>query len=203
VNDVAGPEKELLMKKWHSFISVPIMALIASCSRTAERPVNAGTVNAPVAFHSLSAKDLEGKLISFDQYEGKTILVVNTASECGYTRQYEKLEKLHRQYAGRLVVLGFPSDDFGGQEPGDAAQIRSFCTQNFGVTFPMFEKVRTSGRHIAPVFSWLTDKSKNGWNTQSPTWNFCKYLIDGEGQLLAFFPASVEPDDPAIIRLIK
>ncbi len=191
------------MKKWHSFISVPIMALMASCSRTAERPVNAGSVTAPTAFHALHARDLEGQLTSFDQFKGKTILVVNTASECGYTPQYEKLEKLHQTLADRLVILGFPSDDFGGQEPGDAVQIRAFCSKNYGVTFPMFQKVRTSGRDISPVYSWLTDKAKNGWNSQAPTWNFCKYLIDGEGQLLAFFPASVEPDDPAIIRLIK
>ena len=191
------------MKKWHSFISVPIMALIASCSRTAERPVDSGSATAPVAFHALRAQDLEGKWRSFDQYKGKTILVVNTASECGYTPQYEKLEKLQRAYAERLVILGFPSNDFGEQEPGDAAQIRAFCSQNYGVTFPMFEKVRTSGRDISPVYSWLTDKAKNGWNSQAPTWNFCKYLIDGEGQLLAFFPASVEPDDPTILRHIK
>lgn len=191
------------MKKWHSFISVPIMALIASCTRTAERPDDSGRSAAPMEFHSLVAKNLEGDLVGFDQFKGKTILLVNTASECGYTPQYEKLEKLYQQYAGRLVIVGFPSNDFGGQEPGDATQIRSFCSNNYGVTFPMFEKVRTSGRDIAPVYSWLTDKSKNGWNTQAPTWNFCKYLIDGEGQLLAFFPSSVEPDDPAILRLIK
>lgn len=191
------------MKKWYHILTVPIMALIASCSRTAERPVNQGPIAPSVSFHTLKANTLEGEEVSFDRYKGKKVLVVNTASECGYTPQYEKLEQLYQAHADHLVILGFPSNDFGGQEPGDAQQIRSFCSKNYGVTFPLFEKVSTSGKDISPVYAWLTRKDQNGWNSQAPRWNFCKYLVDEQGQLIAFFPSSVEPDDESILKHLK
>lgn len=201
---VAGDnEKSYLMKKWFKLLSFPFLALIGSCARTAERPVHPAVQPAPVSFHSLSAKSLEGEVVSFEQFRGKKVLLVNTASECGHTPQYDALEQLYKANSDRLVVLGFPSNDFGGQEPGDAKQILSFCTKNYGVTFPMFEKVKTSGSDISEVYAWLTDKSKNGWNAQAPAWNFCKYLIDEQGQLIAFFPSAVQPNDPAIAKHLQ
>lgn len=188
------------MKKWYSYLTLPIMALLASCSRTAERPASSPVGTSSVSFYSLHASTLEGEEVAFEKYKGKKILVVNTASECGYTPQYEKLEQLYQRYADRLIILGFPSNDFGGQEPGDANQIRTFCTKNYGVSFPLFEKVKTSGSGISPVYAWLTDPARNGWNKEAPTWNFCKYLLDEQGQLLAFYPSSVEPDAPEILK---
>ena len=125
------------------------------------------------------------------------LLVVNTASKCGYTPQYEGLEKLYRRYGERgLVVLGFPSDDFGGQEPGSNRDIANFCEVNYGVSFPMFEKVTVKGPGKAPVYQWLTDPAKNGWNEQEPLWNFCKYVINEKGELTHFFPSKTLPESP-------
>lgn len=145
-------------------------------------------------FHSFKMKTLEGKEIDFSQFRGKKVLIVNTASECGFTPQYEGLEQLYQTYGKQgLVVLGFPANNFGGQEPGSNQEIAAFCQKNYGVSFPMFEKSSVKGDDKNPVYQWLTSKSANGWNEQEPTWNFCKYLIDEKGKLIAFFPSKVEP----------
>jgi len=131
------------------------------------------------------------------------MLIVNTASHCGFTGQYEDLQKLHELHGDKIAVLGFPSNDFGRQEPGNAQEIRSFCTKNYGVSFTMFEKVVVKGKDKAPLYQWLSDKSKNGWNDQEPAWNFSKYLIDENGNLLAFYPSSVNPLDEKILSHLK
>jgi glutathione peroxidase len=137
--------------------------------------------------------------VSLCEYTGKVLLVVNTASQCGYTPQYEGLEKLYRRYKDRgLVVLGFPANDFGGQEPGSNKEIATFCQINYGVSFPMFGKTVVVGRDASPLFRDLAAKSG-----KRPQWNFHKYLMDRNGEVVASFPSAVEPEDPRITREIE
>jgi glutathione peroxidase len=142
-----------------------------------------------MSFHELSASRLNGKSEKLSEYQGKVLLVVNTASECGYTPQYAGLEKLSQDYKGKgVVVLGFPSNDFGAQEPGSAEQIARFCELRFKVTFPMFDKVKTKGEGQSPVYEFLA--RQHG----APKWNFHKYVVGKDGQVKAAFPSSVTPD---------
>lgn len=145
----------------------------------------------------------EGKNINFKDFEGKKILIVNTASECGFTSQYADLEKLSQQYKDKLVVVGFPANNFGGQEPGSNAEIGAFCQKNYGVTFPMAAKVSVKGDDIAPIYSYLTKKEENGVGDQSIGWNFTKFLVDENGKLIAAFPSKVVPTDEAITKYLK
>jgi len=143
----------------------------------------------PASFHDLKVNTLEGKPFALSEYKGKVLLVVNTASQCGYTPQYAGLQKLSDDYASKgVVVLGFPSNDFGGQEPGTAKEIREFCSLKYSVKFPMFEKVKTQGEGQSEVYRFLT--AKHG----EPKWNFHKYLIGKDGQVLQAFPSKVTPD---------
>jgi glutathione peroxidase len=143
----------------------------------------------PMYFHDLSANRLDGKPEKLSGYQGKVVLVVNTASECGYTPQYAGLEKLYQEYKDKgVVVAGFPSNDFGGQEPGSAEEIKKFCELRFKVTFPMFEKVKTKGEGQSPVYEFLA--RKHG----APKWNFHKYVVGKDGQVKAAFPSSVTPE---------
>jgi glutathione peroxidase len=146
------------------------------------------------SFYDLQTMTLDGKPGNLAQYRGKVSLVVNVASKCGFTPQYEGLEKLHRELRGKgFNVLGFPSNDFGGQEPGTAKEIADFCRLTYDVTFPMFEKVVTKkGAGQSPVYAFL------GESGQLPAWNFSKYVIDKQGNIVAFFPSAVTPDDPAL-----
>ncbi len=145
---------------------------------------------------------LSGDSVDFAVYKGKKLLIVNTASECGYTPQYEGLEKLYKQYGDKVTVIAFPANNFGGQEPGTNAEIGTFCKQNYGLTFPVFSKISVKGDDVAPIYQWLTQKDKNGWNEDAPGWNFCKYLIDEEGNLQAFYGSAVEPMSDEIIKAI-
>jgi len=151
------------------------------------------------SFYDLKTMTLEGKPADLAQYKGKVSLVVNVASKCGYTPQYAGLEKLHRDMKGRGVnVLGFPSNDFGGQEPGTAQEIATFCKLTYDVTFPMFEKVVTKkGPEQSPVYSFL------GASGDLPAWNFSKYVIDKQGKIVAFFPSKVTPDDPQVLAALE
>jgi glutathione peroxidase len=148
----------------------------------------------PSSFYDLKTTSLDGKPSDLAQYKGKVSLVVNVASQCGYTPQYAGLEKLHRELKGKgFTVLGFPSNDFGGQEPGSAAEIATFCRTNYDVTFPMFEKLVTRrGADQSPVYAFL------GTSGRLPAWNFSKYVIDKQGRITAFFPSEVAPEDPAL-----
>ena len=135
-----------------------------------------------------------GSKLEFKELQHKKILIVNTASDCGYTKQYEGLQALSEKYEGKLLIIGFPSNDFGEQEKGSDETIAAFCKVNFGVSFPLAKKAvvrKKDGQH--EVYQWLTDESKNGWNYVAPSWNFCKYLIDEEGNLTHFFEAGIDP----------
>lgn len=191
------------MKRIWNILTLPFFALMAACASSAERPAQNSSTSTTMSVYTIPVNDLEGKPFDLSQLKGKKILIVNTASHCGYTSQYEDLQKLQDQYGDKITVLGFPSNDFGRQEPGNAEEIRSFCTKNYGVTFPMFEKVVVKGSNKAPLYQWLTDKSKNGWNDQEPAWNFSKYLLDENGNLLGFYPSSVNPMDDKILSHLK
>lgn len=144
-------------------------------------------------FYGIRVKTLDGTELDLSKFKGKKILIVNTASECGFTPQYEELEALHKKHGDKVVVLGFPCNDFGGQEPGSAETIQNFCSAKFQTTFQLMEKVDIKGSNRHPLYQWLTDPEKNGWNDKAPSWNFCKYLIDENGALLKFYPSSVKP----------
>lgn len=142
--------------------------------------------------YDFKMNSLEGKNIDFSQYKGKTLLIVNTASECGYTPQYADLQKLHETLGDKVTILGFPANNFGGQEPGSNSEIAAFCKKNYGVTFQMFEKISVKGKDQHPLYAFL--KEKTG---QEPGWNFCKYLVKPDGTI-KFFKSSVKPMDKEI-----
>lgn len=190
------------MNKIFRFALILGSLTLSACGRPLERPAE-NSIPSTMSIYEIPLKDLEGKSVDLSSYKGKKLLIVNTASHCGFTGQYKDLQQLADTYAGKVVVLGFPCNDFGRQEPGDATEIREFCSKNYAVTFPMFEKVHVKGEGVSPLYSWLTDSAKNGWNSEAPSWNFCKYLIDENGQLLSYFPSSVNPMDEKIVSHLK
>ncbi|MEO8962355.1 MAG: glutathione peroxidase [Ginsengibacter sp.] len=159
---------------------------------------NENQISAPETIYRLSARLNKGEEISFERYRDKKLLIVNLASKCGYTPQYRELESLHQKNED-LVILGFPSNNFGDQEPGTDEDIAGFCRINFNVTFPLFLKNHVIGKSKQPVYEWLTNKDKNGWNDLEPRWNFYKYLIDENGNLLNVFSPAVSPLDIKIV----
>jgi glutathione peroxidase len=152
------------------------------------------------AFYALSAKTLDGEVVSFETFKGKKLILLNVASECGYTPQYADWQKFYEQNKEKVVVLGFPCNQFLGQEPGNHETIKAFCQKNYGVTFPIFEKSDVKGNQKSPIYAWLTDAQKNGWNTQEPTWNFCKYLVNERGELVEFFASAIKPDNAEFLK---
>ena len=176
---------------------VPSMALLLASALAVSAEPGAGKPSPPAAskdaaggsFFDLTSKTLDGKPQPLSAYRGKVVLVVNTASQCGYTPQYEGLEKLYKDYKDRgVVILGFPSNDFGEQEPGNAPEIAKFCKVRFGVTFPLFEKSRTKGPDATPVYRFLA--ARHG----EPQWNFHKYLVGKDGRVRHAYPSGITPD---------
>jgi glutathione peroxidase len=155
------------------------------------------------SIHSFKVKSIEGKTIDFASFKGKKILVVNTASKCGYTPQYDALQKVYNQYKDKLVIVGFPANNFGGQEPGSDSEIQDFCKANYGVSFPMASKVSVKGGDMAPIYKWLTSKAENGVLDAEVGWNFGKFLLDENGKLLQYFPSKVKPDSDEILKFVK
>lgn len=146
---------------------------------------------------------LTGGTIDFSDFKGKKILIVNTASKCGFTPQYEELEKLYEQYKDKLVIVGFPANNFLRQEPGTNEEISAFCKKNYGVTFPMAAKISVKGNDMAPIYHWLTKKEYNGYDNSSVKWNFQKYLIDEQGKLVAVFSPKTKPMSEEVITAIE
>ncbi len=146
------------------------------------------------SFYDLTTTANNGKTIDFSEFKGKKTVLVNTASNCGYTGQFAELQALHEQYGDRLNILGFPANDFAHQEKSDDNQISQFCQINYGVTFPLARKgVVVKNNQQQPVFQWLTDSSANGWNDHQPDWNFSKFVVNEEGVLTHYFGPSVSP----------
>ena len=155
-------------------------------------------------FHDFTVKTLEGKDFDMSLLKGKKILVVNTASKCGYTPQYEDLQKLYEMYGGeKFEIIGFPANNFREQEPGTNAEIREFCTSNYGVTFPMMAKISVKGEDIHPIYQWLTRKEKNGVLDSEIKWNFQKYLIDEKGNLVEVLYSKEKPTSEKILSWIN
>lgn len=156
------------------------------------------------SFYDFKVKDIEGNTFDFSGLKGKKVLIVNTASRCGNTPQYEQLEQLYKTYGGdKFVIIGFPANNFANQEPGTDAEIAEFCEKNYGVTFPMMSKISVKGDDMNPVYQWLTSKAKNGVMDSQVTWNFQKYLVDENGHLVDFVDPKVKPDDAKIVGWIK
>ena len=161
-------------------------------------------VEPPQSFYALSATDIAGQPVSMDRYKGHKVLVVNTASHCGYTPQYAQLEALYQRYAASgLIILGFPSNNFLWQEPGSNAVIATFCSLNYGVTCPLMGKVDVKGKVMHPVYQWLTSKARNGVSDTTVKWNFQKYLIDEQGRLIGTFAPGTDPLSDEFISLIR
>lgn len=154
-------------------------------------------------FYDFKVKTLEGEEFDFKTLKGKKVMIVNTASKCGNTPQYKQLEAIHEEYGDQLVVIAFPANNFGGQEPGTAAEIREFCTEKYGVSFPIMAKVSVKGDEIAPIYKWLTSKSLNGVLDSEVKWNFQKYLIDENGKLVSVLDPKEKPDSDKVIAWLS
>lgn len=182
--------------KWAIGIGIIILTSAFMLSSIFGSKLSAQDANKSI--YSFKAKSLDGEEIDFSRYKGKNLLIVNTASKCGYTYQYADLEKLHEQFGDKVVVLGFPANNFLWQEPGSNDEIAAFCEKNYGVKFQMFEKISVKGGDKHPLYQWLEAKSG-----KSPSWNFCKYVIDKNGKVVGFFPAKVNPLDNEIVSLLQ
>ncbi len=170
-----------------------ITGLFADKKEALKGPQNAKSAK---SFYEFKMPSLVGaESIDFSKYKGKKIVILNTASKCGYTSQYEDWQKFHESHGDKIVVLGFPANNFGSQEPGTSDEIATFCKKNYGVSFQMFAKIDVTGANQHPLYKWLSDKNLNGWNDKAPTWNFCKYVINEQGQLTNFFASGVKPND--------
>jgi glutathione peroxidase len=180
--------------------SLMALALVVEAQETGRATGTKETPLAPDSFYRLATKTLEGQPADLKAYAGKVALVVNVASQCGYTPQYTGLEKLYGDLKGKgFVVLGFPSNDFGGQEPGTAAEIRQFCSLNYDVTFPLFEKVVTkAGAGQSPLYANLQKQAG-----ELPSWNFAKYLVGKDGRVVKFYKSGVKPEDPGLRKDIE
>jgi len=192
-----NPMTGLHVIKTKTMIRVALASLLLiSCAFTTS---DQGTPAAQPTVYGFKVEGLEGGTIDFSSFKGKKILIVNTASKCGYTPQYKDLEALYNQYKEKLVIIGFPANNFGGQEPGSNTEIKEFCAKNYGVTFPMAAKVSVKGDDQHPLFQWLTRKEKNGVLDAEIKWNFGKFLINEQGELVSYFPSRVNPLSEEII----
>src|SRR6266478_8185154 len=166
--------------------------------------VSAGMALGASSVHEFTMKALDGKQVPLASFKGKVMLVVNVASQCGYTYQYEGLQALYAKYKDRgLVLTGFPANNFGGQEPGSDAEIGAFCKSKFGVTFPMFSKISVAGKDKAPLYQFLTDKSANPKTGGEIQWNFTKFLVDRDGRVIARFEPAVEPQSKEVVSAVE
>lgn len=190
------------MKKYFLLLAAPF-SLAASCQQPKTVSNQSNMIHPSQSIYSLRVSSLDGDSIDFSAFRGKKILIVNTASECGYTSQYKELQELHERFGNKIAVIGFPCDDFGGQEPGSEKEIRSFCTSKFHVSFPMAAKVRIKGEEASPVYRWLTQKKLNGSMDATVSWNFNKFLIDENGHLIGHYPTRTSPLNEEITGTLK
>lgn len=182
----------------------PVWMWFAGKKGINNKNLSSDKVTPVVSFYSLTDTAIDGTAFDFEQLKGKKVMLVNTASDCGYTGQYDDLQKLSETFKDKLVVIGFPANDFKEQEKGSDAEIITFCKKNFGVSFPLMKKssvIKGPGQN--KIFEWLTDANLNGWNNQRPSWNFSKYIVDENGKLTHFFGSSIEPFSDEILAAIK
>jgi len=180
-----------------------LMSLNRLLGKRSKVLVNKKNIQPFQSFYSLSVQLNNGSFLSFDSLRGRKLLLVNTASDCGYTNQYSDLQKLYEKY-DKLTVIAFPANDFQQQEKGSDEEIGNFCKINFGVTFPVaLKSSAVKGNGQQKVFQWLTDKTKNGWNNKPPSWNFSKYLINEEGILTNYFDPAISPLSEEVLKAIE
>lgn len=173
-------------------VAVAALAILFGFRSRWQKPENM-IAQEVIPFYSIPIKSLENEALDLSQFKGKYILCVNVASKCGYTPQYAELQDLYEKMSDKLVIIGFPCNQFLGQEPGNAEEIASFCSKNYGVTFPITEKIDVKGKNQHPIYQWLTSKQLNGVSDAEISWNFNKILISPEGQWLKHFPSKVSP----------
>ena len=172
--------------------------------KNADIVANSGDVKPHQSIYDITIELNDGSLQSLSSFKGKKMLLVNTASDCGYTAQFDGLQQLHEQLGDRLVIIGFPANDFKEQEKGTDAEIGAFCRKNYGVSFPLAKKGSViKGNNQQEMYQWLTQKQKNGWNSKNPSWNFSKYLINEEGVLTHYFGPSIEPGSDTVEEALK
>jgi glutathione peroxidase len=167
------------------------------------RPNTITDKNTNTMFYNFKLNTLDGQTIDFSKYKGKKVIILNVASKCGFTPQYADWQAFYDKNKDKVEVLGFPSNEFLGQEPGSNTEIGEFCQKNYGVTFQMFEKTNVKGSDKSEFYTWLSDKSKNGWNEQEPSWNFCKYVVNEQGELTHFFSSVVKPEDAEFLKAME
>ncbi|MDZ7934384.1 MAG: glutathione peroxidase [Emticicia sp.] len=200
------------MKKKIIFVTVSVLTITSLMSfrlikmlfsdkkMVSVKPANIMTKG---SFHDFKLKSLDGKeTIDFSKYKGKKVVVLNTASKCGYTSQYADWQAFHKEHGDKIVVLGVPANNFGGQEPGSNNEIATFCQKNYGVSFQMLEKISVVGSDQHALYKWLSKKDLNGWNDKEPTWNFCKYVINEKGEVSHFFASGVKPNSAEFKRAV-
>lgn len=181
----------------------PLLQRYLNTEKRSEVLSNTNNVQPTSSFYGLRATSISGEAINFESFKNKKVLLVNTASDCGYTPQLTMLQKLHKQYGQQLVVLGFPANDFAEQEKNADTEIATFCQKNYGVTFTIMKKsVVVNNSEQNPVFNWLTNPNLNGWNKQTPVWNFSKYLVNENGTLTNYFGPAINPTDEQFIKTI-
>ena len=190
-----------LMKTVLIMFTSLLTGLFADKSEIASKPADAAV--AKQTLYDFKVKSLVGnKTVDLGKYKGKKVVILNVASKCGFTKQYADWEKFNKEHGDKVVVLGFPANNFNGQEPGTNEEIATFCSATYGVTFPMFEKVSVLGDDQAPIYKWLSTKELNGWNDKVPTWNFCKYVVNEKGELTNFFASKILPTDPEFMKAV-
>ncbi|QES90590.1 glutathione peroxidase [Rhizosphaericola mali] len=191
------------MKKLkYAIVAVALFVISASFISKEHKRQQMETSKKLKNIYDFKIEGLDGSVIDFSKFKGKKILIVNTASKCGFTPQYKGLEALYKAEAGKLVIVGFPSDNFGGQEFQDNKDISSFCEKNYGVTFPLTTRVDVKGDNTTPIFKYLTEKSENGVLDATISWNFNKFIIDEKGNLIKHFDSKVTPDSPELMKYI-
>lgn len=200
-----------------SLLIYPTLLLIISCASSKDEKLSdtgraangeystVGTkTEKTMTLHDFKVTDINGKEFDMASLKGKKVLIVNTASECGYTPQYEQLEAIYKQYGGaKFEIIGFPANNFGGQEPGSDSTIAEFCKKNYGVTFKMMSKISVVGEDQHPIYQWLTQKEENGVEDAEVKWNFHKFLIDENGKYVRSVGTKVKPDDESVVSWIK
>ncbi len=184
-----------------SSLALLLLSCVAQPKQGNSQAVEAATIDLSASnkIYDFKVESLDKGTINFADFKGKKILIVNTASECGYTPQYKELQALYEKFKGKLVIVGFPANNFGGQEPGTALEIKTFCEKNYGVTFPMAAKISVKGDDMAPIYKWLTSKAANGVLDAEIGWNFNKFLIDENGIMIDHFPSKVKPMSEEIL----
>lgn len=192
---------------WRQKISrsfYPALMWISKTTHIGAKKLSNSSAKPLVSFYSLTTVLNDGSVLNFETLKGKKILLVNTASDCGYTNQYSELQKLSVEFKGKLEVIGFPANDFKEQEKGSDQEIASFCKSNFGISFPVAVKSSViKGATQNPVFNWLSDSTKNGWNNMAPSWNFAKYLVNENGYLVNYFDPGISPLSKELITAVE